>query len=67
MKTALWKILSQFPPSHTNNARSIIRSKLMGFKDNPSTYRTQELDNLISDISVDFDDGDWGNGEKGSK
>ena len=55
------QIMSQFPPSSTNNAREIVKSKLERMSKNPNDRTAKELDDL--GFSVDHDDrdhmGEW--------
>lgn len=62
-KNSMEEILKQYPPSSFNNARSIVRSKLIKMKNYPSEMRAQELENKFG-IVCDWLDYDSGNGPK---
>jgi hypothetical protein len=60
MKNNYWKILKDYPPSHVNNSREIIREKLEQrdraiekFKKTPSMYWAKRLEEY--GIDVDFE------------
>lgn len=54
MARSIEEALQDFPPPTINNARSIVREKLLSFQENPNDRKAQELDNL--GFSVDWDD-----------
>ena len=47
-------ILQNFPPPSQNNARAIVREKLVRMHESPNDRTAKELDTL--GLSVDFDD-----------
>lgn len=57
------KTLEQWPKSPHNNARDIMRKKLVKMRDYPSEVRASELEDKFGIIS-DWLDADYGEGPK---
>ena len=56
-------VLKYYPPSPHNNARNIIRSKLIKMRDFPSEWRASDLEDNFG-IICDWSDADYGEGPK---